>query len=164
MVFRSRLSCPDATPAPVGDIYAPVYQIELDANGSKIVVEAGQTNLYDKIQSHLEQSKVENVVRRLSVGDTSMLRPEGVYADVTDLPNDLAGMQNLILRVKSEFDKLPLDVRKAYDFSAEKYVADYGSDEWRKVMGIEESADTPAADRQEPILQNVDKEVVKNAE
>lgn len=164
MVFRSRLSCPAATPAPVGDIYAPVYQIELDANGSKIVVEAGQTNLYDKIQSHLEQSKVENVVRRLSVGDTSMLRPEGVYADVTDLPNDLAGMQNLILRIKSEFDQLPLDVRKAYDFSAEKYVADYGSDEWRKVMGIVQSADSAVPSAAGQVVQSADKEAVKNAE
>ena len=78
------------------------------------------------------------------MGDTKALdRIQGNYLDCTEMPETLADAQNRILLLKSDFDKLPVELRREYNFSAEEFVADVGSTKWNKLMGIAPEVVTP---------------------
>lgn len=135
----SRFVRPKTVAAPPGTEYEDDFEYRVDSQGNKQLVKSGRHNLQDRIQASLESTKIESILRRAQLGDPAALAAvNGQYIDVTGLPRTLAELQSLIIRVEQDFEAMPLDVRRAYDFSAEKYVADYGSDNWRKVLGIEE--------------------------
>lgn len=61
------------------------------------------------------------------MGDLSALNQrETIYADVTEMPKTLMEAQNLVLKAKQEFEQMPLEVRKLFDNSPEKYVEEMG--------------------------------------
>lgn len=69
------------------------------------------------------------------MGDMSMLlNRELTYADTTNMPKSLADAQNLVLRMKHEFDELPADIRKEFNYSAEMYVNMMGTEEFNNKM------------------------------
>lgn len=149
-VVCSRFVRPKTLAAPAGSEYEDDFEYRLDAQGNKQLVRTGRHNLQDRIQASLEGTKIENILRRASLGDPSALAAvNGQYIDVTGLPRTLAELQSLIIRVEQDFERLPLDVRRAYDFSAEKYVADYGSDNWKKILGIQEQPEQEVQDEPE---------------
>ena len=61
---------------------------------------------------------------------------KGYYADITDSPKTLAEAQNNILKLKQGFDKLPAEIREKFDNSKEKFVMEFGSNEWTNKMGF----------------------------
>ena len=135
----SRFVRPRTLAAPAGTEYEDDFEYRLDAQGNKQLVKTGRHNLQDRIQSSLESTKIENILRRAQLGDpTALAAVNGQYIDVTGFPRNLAELQSLIIRVEQDFERLPLDVRRAYDFSAEKYIADYGSENWKNVLGIQD--------------------------
>lgn len=145
----SRFVRPKTVAAPPGTEYEDDFEYRLDPQGNKQLVKTGRHNLQDRIQASLESTKIESILRRAQLGDPSALAAvNGQYIDVTGLPRTLAELQSLIIRVEQDFDTLPLDVRRAYDFSAEKYVADYGSENWKKVLGIQEQSEEVKQDEQ----------------
>lgn len=118
-------------------------EIRINEQGHKSLEITGKTNIYDRIQAALEETKIENIIRKATLGDPSALAAmQGQYIDISDAPKTLAEAQNLIIKVKQEFDKLPIEIRRKYDMSAEKYVADYGSEEWQKALGIWKEPET----------------------
>lgn len=130
--------------APAGTKTEPVYQTVIDKNGVKDLKKTGETNVYDIIQESLEQSKIENIIRRAREGDPTALGiTEGQYIDSTEIPESLAEAQQLIIKLKNEFDKLPIDVRRQFNMSAEEYVASYGSETWIKALGINNDVKEP---------------------
>lgn len=136
-VFYNRTAKRPTRPSPIGSKEMDVYEVEIDSTGHKALVKTGKTNVYDRIQASLESTKIENIIRRATAGDlTALAQTNGQYLDCTDMPQSLAEMQNLVLKLQQEFDKLPLEVRKKYDMSAEKYIADYGTETWAKNLGI----------------------------
>ena len=83
------------------------------------------------------------LLRRFDAGDpTALAAVQGRYMDVSGLPTSLAEMQALVMSARDGFDQLPIDVRRAYDFDASQFVADYGSEHWVDVMGLKK--DPPA--------------------
>lgn len=138
MTFGSRFNRTKETEgSEVGRPEIETREISIDKTGHKSLIITGKTNVYDRIQAALEETKIENIIRRATLGDpTALAAIEGQYLDISDAPKTLAEAQNLIIKVKQEFDKLPLEVRRKYDMSAEKYVADYGSENWQKIIGI----------------------------
>lgn len=47
----------------------------------------------------------------------------GQYGDFTDMASDYHAVMNCIIEAKEEFNALPFDLRKRFDFSSEKLVA-----------------------------------------
>ena len=144
MKFYSRLNPAPVIEAPAGSKEATTYQTQIDENGHKVTVPIGKTNIYDRIQSSLEETKIENIIRRFTEGDISAFRQgEPLYADMTDAPKTLMEAQNMIIRITEEFNNLPVEVRAKFDHSPEKYVALYGGQEWAQAVGYEvKKADT----------------------
>lgn len=138
MKFYSRLNPAPVIEAPAGSKEATTYQTQIDENGHKVTVPIGKTNIYDRIQSSLEETKIENIIKRFTEGDISAFRQgEPLYADMTEAPKTLMEAQNMIIRITDEFNNLPVDVRAKFDHSPEKYVAMYGGEQWAQAVGYE---------------------------
>lgn len=134
----SRFDRPDSEETPAGTYTEPEYTEYVDENGHLNLKETGETPTYEMIQAALEETKIENIIRRATLGDpTALATSQGVYLDTTDMPTSLAEMQNKIIEVTNEFEKLPLETRLKFDQSPEKYIAMYGSDEWANLMGYQ---------------------------
>lgn len=144
MNFYSRLNPAPVIEAPAGSKEATTYQTRIDENGHKITEAVGKTNIYDRIQSSLEETKIENIIKRFTEGDMSAFRTsEPIYADMREAPKSLMEAQNMIIRITDEFNSLPVEVRAKFDHSPEKYVALYGGEAWAKAIGYEiKKADT----------------------
>lgn len=146
MTFYTAYEKPNTEAAPAGSELEPVYQTVIDKNGVKDLKKTGETNIYDIIQESLEQSKIENIIRRAREGDPTALGiTEGQYIDTTEIPATLAEAQQLIIKIKQEFDKLPIDTRRKFNMSAEEYVAAYGTEAWAEAIGLTATPTKPTA-------------------
>lgn len=140
---------PETKPVPTGTEFETEYNIELDRNGHKILIEAGKTNVYDLIQESYESTKIANIVQRATYGDPYVLQARnGQYIDITDMPTNLAEMQNLITKARNEFEKLPVEIKEKFDNSAEIYIASYGTKEFYENLGVQfESIEAPVMEK-----------------
>lgn len=69
------------------------------------------------------------------MGDLNALNQrEATYVDATTLPHNLMEAQNLTLRLKDEFMKMPVEVRRLFNNSAEQYVNEMGTNEFLEKM------------------------------
>lgn len=152
-VTRSRFTTPERKNTTSGEKLHKTYAIELDENGHKEVVETGYTNMYAKIQEATAECEISNILAMVMQGDSTALnRAQAAYLDVTDMPKTLAEAQNAMIKLKNEFNALPLEVRKEFNYSPEEYVNAYGSEEWKKAMGL---------NKEEKVINNPALEVVE---
>lgn len=159
ILFKSRLSKPERHYCSSGSRYATTYEIKIDDRGHKELVPTGETNIYEAIQVDLEASKIENIVKRVMLGDEAVLHSRQTdYIDMTEMPTTLAEAQNMINDLTNEFNKLDVDTREKFNHSPSEYIASFGSNEWAEKMGLLENTNsTPISN---PI---VEKGVVENA-
>ncbi len=145
MKIYSRFKARPIEAAPSGEKEETTFEMHIDQNGHKSIKKSGKTNIYEKIQAAYEETKIENIITRALGGDSSsLIAHEGQYLDITNAPQTLAEAQQSIQAIKNMFDKLPLEIRAKYDMSVEKYIADFGSEKWQKIMGIEKDQPTVA--------------------
>lgn len=141
---------PETTPTSNGSPTEPEYTMTIDKTGHKNLKQTGETNTYNLIQESLEQTKIENIIRRAEMGDPLALNMmNGQYLDVTDVPNTLAEAQNFVIKASQEFNKLPIDIKRKFDMSPEKYIANFGTKEWADKIGIKLTPDAPAPEVKE---------------
>ena len=76
-----------------------------------------------------------DVEYQILMGDLSALRArEGSYCDATTMPKSLMEAQNLVLRMKDEFNKMPAEVKEKFNNSADRYVELMGTQEFNEIM------------------------------
>lgn len=135
MKFYNRAEKPPVTPSPSGEKLEDTYEMRITPRGHKILEKNGKTDVYEFIQTSLEETKIENIIRRALGGDESALATmHGVYMDVSDAPKSLAEMQQAVITATLEFEKLPLEIREKFNHSAMQYVAEFGTEEWIKKL------------------------------
>ena len=126
---------PKAIPTPAGDEFLELFQEEFDKDGKKIIVNIGKTNIYDKIQEGKENTEISHILERIALGDLSVLRSQQPqYIDATTLPKTLMEANNIVLKAKQEFEKMPKEVREKFDYSPDEYVNTMGTKEWLDKM------------------------------
>lgn len=134
-MFYSRTKKPEQRPTNAGRKEKNTYSIKMDDRGHKSVVCTGATDTYAKIQEAAEDCKVENIIKRFKDGNTlNDPKYNPVFADITNMPKTLAEAHTLITNIEESFANLPLDVRRMYDHSSAKFVADYGSERWKEIF------------------------------
>lgn len=110
------------------------YQEEIK-KGVKSLVFTGLKNVYEMIQLDFEQTKIENILHSALMGDYSALNAkDGSYVDATTMPKNLMDAQNLVLRMKYEFDQMPTEVKEKFNNSADMYVEMMGTKEFIELM------------------------------
>lgn len=136
--FRTILDPPKVTITPSGSMEEDIWQLKIDEKGNETFYIAGKTNVYEKIQAHLEETKLENILAKcIDTEDTTLLNQrEGFYADLSEMPNTWIEAQNKIKNAENIFNELPLEIRKKYDNNFNKYLAEIGSESWLKNMGL----------------------------
>lgn len=120
---------------PAGTHFIKTYQEELNKNGELNLIEKGYHDVYAEIQLDLESSKIENILHQVAMGDLAALQQrDATYVDATTMPKSLQEAQNLVIRMKDEFYDMPLEVRKLFDNSPDKYVTLMGTEEFKTIM------------------------------
>ena len=104
-------------------------------DGVKTLKLTGYKDVYEEIQAGFEDCKIENILHAALMGDFSKLNArEGTYMDATTMPKNLMEAQNLVIRMKNEFDAMPTEVKNQFNNSADKYVELMGTEEFKKIM------------------------------
>lgn len=124
-----RVCCP-------GNRYETEYKERYDENGHPYLVEVGQVDTYEKIQSYKDECDIQCILARYAAGDESVLSRPGWYIDTSGWPRSYTEAMNLMNEAHESFDKLPLEVRKKFGMSFEEYMAKAGTDEWLSIMGL----------------------------
>lgn len=112
------------------------YQYEKNKKGEKILVKSGETDLYAKIQESHEETKIENVLKRVVAGDNTVLRPDGIYMDTTEIPNNMIQAQQTMQTLENTWRTLPNEIKEKYNFDVGQFIAASGSKEWLINMGL----------------------------
>lgn len=124
------------TVSPSGEKLVTEYEMTIDEMGHKsLTAKAAKRDIYEAIQENLEDSKIENIIRRATAGDESILHiHEGQFLDLRGAPTSLAEAQAAIVAAENDWLTLPVEVRAKFDHSFQKYINEYGTEQWAKVF------------------------------
>lgn len=137
-IYRTLQSLPTPKGMPTGTQMDNVYDYIITENLIKGLEKTGEINRYEKIQKSAEECKIETILAKAAVDPSILQNRKGMFLDTSEAPKSLAEFENMRIKVIQEFGKLPIDIRKKFDNSPEKFVAEYGSEEWADKMGLKE--------------------------
>lgn len=168
MMFDTQYSDRPRVAANPGSRIRPLFSPEVDKQGRLELVQTGQENLYEYIQSHAQSVDINYIMAMYQRGDVDALeRVQGLYTDVTGLPKTYAEMLNTIIKGEDAFMDLPLEVRQKFNHSFYEWMA--SMDDWQSfaqkmgfqlptvdnVAGAQEKAAIKAAVSPEPVAPSV---------
>lgn len=109
---------------PAGDSVVQEYELEYSPQGVPHLVPTGTYDLYDVIQSFRDECDLGKIFQRYANGDVMALnKRQGVYADISEMPQDIFAAANLLDRVEAIYNGLSEDLRARVG-SFEDFLAD----------------------------------------
>lgn len=151
MAFRSVSNFREtatAKPTEAGETVRRTYLWERNEKGEKVL---GLDEIIDQqaeIDSYLEETKIENIIRRASIDPNIAARiaPDlgGGIQDFTEMPHTLAELQNIMIRAEQIWDEVPKEIKLKFNNDVDNFVASFGTIEWAKNLGIYQEKQTEA--------------------
>lgn len=144
-----------AKPTEAGESVRRTYLWERNEKGEKVLTLDQTIDQQAEIDSYLEETKLENIIRRASIDPdiAARIKPDigGGIQDFTDAPQSLAELQNIMMRAEQIWDEVPKEIKLKFDNDVDKFIASFGSVEWAKNLGIyqEEQTEAKAAEAAE---------------
>lgn len=137
--FRSAYSGQVRHTSLTGNGREPEYEYKVTEDGRELV-KTGETDVYALIQSRLDETKIENIIKRATY-DPNVLgsqdwQTSDQIVDISDMPTDYHTWYGRIMEAQKEFDKLPAEMRIKWDNDVEKFIMSYGTEEWANKMGM----------------------------
>lgn len=133
-MIYTQFKLPEKKTTPAGTQFINTYQ-EVIKSGRKTLEKTGQHNVYEEIQLDAESCKIENILHAVAMGDLNALHQrDASYVDATTMPKTLMEAENLTIKMKDEFYKMPLEVRRLFDNSPDAYVSEMGTQEFMEKM------------------------------
>lgn len=130
----------EAWPTEAGESVRRTYLWERNEKGEKVLKLDQIIDQQAEIDSYLEETKIENIVRRASIDPNIAARiaPDlgGGIQDFTEMPNTLAELQNIMIRAEQIWDEVPKEIKLKFDNNVDKFIASFGTVEWAKNLGI----------------------------
>lgn len=122
-IFRSRSNYGVTKPAPSGEAKRPKLTRGVDKAGNRTLITTGFDDLVEFVNLAAEGVTVKDLMRRAERGEDT-LHPDAVqsYVDLTNAPKSLLDAEMHIINARNEFDKLPLEIRQAYDNNLSKWL------------------------------------------
>lgn len=143
MAFRSVSNFREtatAKPTEAGESTRRTYLWERNEKGEKVLKLDQIIDQQAEIDSYLEETKIENIIRRASIDPNIAARiaPDlgGGIQDFTEMPHTLAELQNIMIRAEQIWDEVPKEIKLKFDNNVDKFVASFGTVEWAKNLGI----------------------------
>ena len=123
------------------------YLWERNEKGEKVLKLDQIIDQQAEIDSYLEETKLENIIRRASIDPdlAARLVPDvgkGIQ-DFTEAPETLAELQNIMLRAEQIWEDVPKEIKLKFDNDVDKFVASFGTVEWAKNLGIYTEPEEP---------------------
>ena len=129
-----------AKPTEAGESVRRTYLWEHNEKGEKVLRLDQTIDQQAEIDSYLEETKLENIIRRASIDPdiAARIQPDigGGIQDYTEAPQNLAELQNIMLRAEQIWREVPKDIKLKFDNDVDKFIASFGSVEWAKNLGI----------------------------
>lgn len=137
-----------AKPTEAGESVRRTYLWERNKKGEKVLRLDQTIDQQAEIDSYLEETKLENIIRRASIDPdiAARLVPDmgkGIQ-DYTEAPQTLAELQNIMLRAKQIWEEVPKDIKLKFDNDVDKFIASFGTVEWAKNLGVYQEEQTEA--------------------
>lgn len=143
MAYRSVSNFRETTaawPTEAGESVRRTYLWEHNEKGEKILKLDQIIDQQAEIDSYLEETKIENIIRRASIDPNIAARiaPNigGGIQDFTEMPHTLAELQNIMIRAEQIWDEVPKEIKYKFDNDVDKFVTSFGTVEWAKNLGI----------------------------
>ena len=143
MAFRSVSNFREtatAKPTEPGESVRRTYLWERNEKGEKILKLDQIIDRQAEIDSYLEETKLENIIRRASIDPNIAARiaPElgGGIQDFTEMPHTLAELQNIMIRAEQIWDEVPKEIKLKFENNVDKFISSFGTEEWAKNLGI----------------------------
>lgn len=131
-----------AWPTEAGESVRRTYLWERNEEGERVLKLDQIIDQQAEIDSYLEETKIENIIRRASIDPdiAERIAPNlgGGIQDFTEAPHTLAELQNIMIRAEQIWDEVPKDIKIKFDNDVDKFIASFGSVEWAKNLGIME--------------------------
>lgn len=151
MVFRSISNFREtatAKPTEAGEGVRRTYLWERNEKGEKVLKLDQVIDQQAEIDSYLDETKIENIIRRASIDPNiaERIAPDlgGGIQDFTETPQTLAELQNIIIRAEQIWGEVPKEIKLKFDNDVDKFIASYGTVEWAKNLGIYKEEQTEA--------------------
>ena len=144
-----------AKPTEAGESVRRTYLWERNEKGEKVLKLDQIIDQQAEIDSYLEETKIENIIRRASIDPNIAARiaPDlgGGIQDFTEAPHTLAELQNIMIRAKQIWDEVPKEIKLKFDNYVYKFVASFVTIDWAKNLGIykEKQAEAKATEATE---------------
>lgn len=123
-----------------GESVRRTYLWERNEKGEKVLKLDQIIDQQAEIDSYLEETKIENIIRRASIDPNIAARiaPDlnGGIQDFTEAPHTLAELQNIMIRAEQIWDEVPKEAKLKFDNDVDKFIASFGTVEWAKNLGI----------------------------
>lgn len=129
-----------AKPTEPGESVRRTYLWERNEKGEKVLRLDQVIDQQAEIDSYLEETKLENIIRRASIDPdiAARIKPDigGGIQDFTEAPQNLAELQNIMMRAEQIWDEVPKDIKLKFDNDVDRFIASFGTVEWAKNLGI----------------------------
>lgn len=144
-IFKTQYDERDRKHVHPGNPVKVTYSGRYDSKGRVVLEETGKVDLYAEIQSHKDSTDINKMVERFVRGDTTALsRAQGFFADVTQMPTNLAETLNQIRACEDAFNALPVEVKAKFNHNVTEFLASAGSPEFMAALGLnQQSAAAP---------------------
>lgn len=130
-----------------GETIRRTYLWERNEKGEKVLTLDQTIDQQAEIDSYLEETKLENIIRRASIDPdlAARLVPDmsGGLQDSTEMPENLMELQNIMLRAEQIWEEVPKEIKLKFDNDVDKFVSSFGTIEWAKNLGIYAEPEKP---------------------
>lgn len=142
-----------AKPTEAGESVRRTYLWERNEKGEKVLKLDQVIDQQAEIDSYLEETKIENIIRRASIDPNiaERIAPNlgGGIQDFTEAPHTLAELQNIMIRANQIWGEVPKEIKLKFDNDVDKFIASFGTIEWAKNLGIYQEKKTEATETAE---------------
>lgn len=130
----------------VSDVGSPLldqYQYEVNKKGIKQLVKTDkQKDVYSAIQADYDSTDINKLMAKFALGDASAINVrEGFYADVTNMPTNMAEVFNMAENCKQYFEGFPAELKQMFNNSYTEFFSEFNNNEKSVLAKIEQYND-----------------------
>lgn len=119
-----------------GNRFKKEFVGEVQEDGSIFLRETGVIDTQKLIEQDAVGSSVPEIIARALAGDVSVVRNDGFYGDITQMPSTYAEILNTVNAAHRAFDELDVDIKSKFSFNFEQWFATINTEDWLGKMNM----------------------------